>query len=284
MYPSQFFSLFPPFPRDEKVFVAMSFDHRFDARWEKVIVPAIGRIEVNGKPLEAHRVDARRVSDSILTEILTGISNARLVLADISTVTYADGKPIRSSNAMYEVGLAHAVRLPEEVLLFRSDSDHLLFDVANVRVNHYDPENQPDEAQEIMGVAVIDAIKELDLRRNLTVERAVTSLSFRDWLILFQIASGKVNHPVTRTMGDALSHASTVAAISRLLDMGILQTDYVSVTPELFSESTTKPIEEMIRYKITPFGEVVAARAAAKMITPELAKTLEKLDSEGSQP
>ena len=51
MYPAIFFGLFPPFPRDERAFVAMSFDPRFDARWKNVIVPAVRSVHVNDTPL-----------------------------------------------------------------------------------------------------------------------------------------------------------------------------------------------------------------------------------------
>lgn len=34
MYPRNYFDFFPPFPRNLRVFVAMSFDDRFKKRWE----------------------------------------------------------------------------------------------------------------------------------------------------------------------------------------------------------------------------------------------------------
>ena len=88
MYPQTYFGLFPPFPRENKVFVAMSFAPQFQARWKAVITPAIRSVMVNGKPLEPHRVDARQISDSVLTEILGGITNDRLIFADVSTISY----------------------------------------------------------------------------------------------------------------------------------------------------------------------------------------------------
>ena len=109
----------------------------FNKRWELVIAPAIKTVERNDLPLEPHRVDVKRVSDSILTEILNGVSNSLVIFADVSSFGEVEDKPIRNGNVMYEVGLAHATRLPEEVILFRSDSDELLFDVANVRINRY---------------------------------------------------------------------------------------------------------------------------------------------------
>jgi hypothetical protein len=148
MYPRNYFQLFPPFPREEKVFVAMSFDTRFDACWNQVIIPAIQAVHVNDVPLQPHRVDTHRIiRDSILTEILGGITNDRVIFADITSLGQLDSKPVHSSNVMYEVGLAHAVRLPEEVILFRADTDFLLFDVANVRVNTYDPDHDSDSAR-----------------------------------------------------------------------------------------------------------------------------------------
>lgn len=130
MYPAHVFSLFPPFPREDAVFIAMCFDSRFDARWRDVIAPAVQRIEVNNKRLKPVRVDTRKISDSILTEILSGVANSCLVWADITTIGHLNEKPIRNGNVMYEVGLAQAVRLPEEVILFRSDTDPLLFDTS----------------------------------------------------------------------------------------------------------------------------------------------------------
>src|SRR5439155_14340007 len=133
MYPNTYLSLFPPFPRDNRAFVAMSFDHRFDPRWANVLAPAISRVRVNGVPLEPRRVDMRKASDSVLTEILDGIARCRIFVGEVTPIGEIEGRPIRNANVLYEIGLAHATRLPQEVVLFRSDEQELLFDVANVR-------------------------------------------------------------------------------------------------------------------------------------------------------
>lgn len=108
MYPSTFFGLFPAFPKDQRGFVAMSFHPRFDARWEEVIAPAIRSVCINDVPLEAHRVDMQSASDSILKEVLDGIAGCCIFIADITAIGEVDGKAVRNSNVMYEVGLAHA--------------------------------------------------------------------------------------------------------------------------------------------------------------------------------
>lgn len=40
----------------------------------------------------------------------------------------------------------------------------LLFDVSNIRVNAYDPDNEPEKSQEIIIEAIISAFKEIDLK------------------------------------------------------------------------------------------------------------------------
>src|SRR5262245_4473198 len=110
MYPHTYFDLYPPFPHEPRVFVAMSFEDRFAPHYRDVLEPAIRSVRMDGKPLEPHRVDSRQIGDSILTEILQGIAHDVLFLADITTVGHLGGQPVRNANVMYELGVAHAVR------------------------------------------------------------------------------------------------------------------------------------------------------------------------------
>lgn len=87
----------------------MSFDPGHDDRWKRIFLPAIEGSTILGKNLRAVRVDVRNSGDSILTEIISGIAHAQLILADIS-VTHECEKGgelccYRNSNVMYEVGL-----------------------------------------------------------------------------------------------------------------------------------------------------------------------------------
>ncbi len=279
MYPANYFGLFPPFPREETVFVAMSFDPRFTHRWSEVIGPAIRNVQVSGKDLEPLRVDASRISESILTEILSGITNSRVVLADVTTLSHLEGRPVRNGNVMYEVGIAHAVRLPEEVLLFRSDSDSLLFDVANVRVNHYAPDERPEEAKSLISDSIVAALRELDLRRHLAVGRAAESLDFPSWWLLAETQSGQaVTHPEMRTMGQALGNASRAAAISRLLDLGAIRTSYLTLTPERYAEIKDSSDTHILTYECTEFGVAVFHEGLNRMgvLSPDMMAVLEK--------
>jgi len=277
MYPANFFVLFPPFPRDEKVFVAMSFDPCFDRRWHEVIDPGIRNVSVNDKRLEAVRVDTRKVSDSILTEILTGVANSRLVLADITTIGHLDERPVRNGNVMYEVGLAQAVRLPEEVILFRSDDDALLFDTSNIRINRYAPDDTPDQARSQVSDAIIAAIQELDLRRHMAVQKAVESLDFPSWWLLMKSKDG-IAHPEMRTVGQLVGNLERTNAIKRLLELGAIMTSYLKMTPELLNKIGDSTDVPLLKYQCTAFGEAIVREGADRigLFSPEIRTLLEK--------
>ena len=240
MYPLNLFSLFPPFPRENKVFVAMSFDREFDKRWKEVIIPGVKEISANETPLEPYRVDIGKSSDSITSEILSGISNCCLFLADITTIGKLDDNPIRNGNVMYEVGIAQAIRLPTEVILFRSDDDPLLFDVVTNRVNYYNPDDEPEEAKQKVQDAIISTSNEINLQKHLSVKQAVDSLDYSDLLTLIFSSRRDLNHPLPRTMKDALNNIDKINSIKRLLELGILNTQYKQLTFEVFNEFKDK--------------------------------------------
>lgn len=258
MYPANFYSLFPAFPRGTNVFVAMSFDPRFSARWENVIKPAVESLKLGDQQLIPVRVDARVVGDSILTEILQGIGSAQVVFADITSIGALDGRPVRNGNVMYEVGIAHAVRLPEEVLLFRSDVDSLLFDTANVRVNFYKPDEEPQESKRAVAEAIHQALREVDLRRHLAVKAAADSLDYPSFEVLFEChRASELLHPIRKTMGDTLASISRESAIQRLLGSGLLRAKpYLPSAAEL-QAFKSGPGSSLIRYEATPFGRAV---------------------------
>ena len=271
MYPLDVFALFPPFPREPKVFVAMSFDSIFKARWERVIIPAVGKLVRNGVRLSAHRVDTRRVADSIQMEIVMGIANCTSFFADVSTIGYLPAesqgplpRPVRNENVAYEVGLAQAVRLPEEVILFRSDKDSLGFDFANIRVNEYDPDGDPAGAIELMTAAIVSGLKEVELRRHASVRKAVDSLDAEEFMLLGEIAGRtKIGHPAAKTVGQSLGTAQRIRAINGLLESGAISLSVQKLTRE--SLHSEKEFESLFEYECTEFGREVAFESSLRL-------------------
>jgi len=65
-------------------------------------------------------------------------------------LAHCGDRAFRNENVLYEVGIAHSSRLPEEVIFFRSDNDKLLVDLANIRINSYDPDGDPKKSKELV--------------------------------------------------------------------------------------------------------------------------------------
>jgi hypothetical protein len=274
MYPAHLFNLFPPFPREEKVFVVMSFASQFQERWNNVIAPAIRDVG-----LESFRVDVRKISDSIMTDITKAISNHRLIFADISVMfIHEDGGrkyPVRNANVMYEVGLAQAVRLPEEVVLFRSDDKDLPFDVMNIRVNSYDPEGSPDEARAKVRDALQEALREVDQSKQLAVESAARRLVFAGYTVLVEAMNqGEVRSPTVKTEGEVLSNMFRIPAINALIEQGLLISDPLVMTPgtleNLKADEQVENLqaEKLMTYRVTPLGEAVFRAVNSKIFSP----------------
>lgn len=177
MYPSSYFSLIPAFPRNARAFVAMSFDPRFDARWNKVLIPALGALLHDEVPVQPFRIDLSRTSDAILTEILAAIGDSLVIVADITSTAELDGRAVRNANVLYEVGIAHAVRVPEEVVLLRSDQLRLDFDIAGVRVHSYDPDGDPDGATNFVTETVKASLTALSARKRTVLRVAAERLT-----------------------------------------------------------------------------------------------------------
>lgn len=274
MYPGEFFTLFPPFPRDDRVFVAMSFSPRFARRWTDVIEPAIKRlIPAGGVPLVPHRVDRTRAGDSILIEILREISRARLIIADVTTIGYVDGFAARNANVLYEVGLAHSVRLPEEIILIRSDSDPLPFDIANVRVHTYSPDSDPVSARDVLSGLMRDALGSVGLRRSIAVARAADSMDLEAWEVLFEADNGDIvhhpTHPDSVKQRGMLNAMLRAAAIQRLLQIGAIETEYHRLSEEFFGRQATRPKQELVSYQLTAFGRAIIRHSLEGMLAKD---------------
>jgi len=200
----------------------MSFDERFNSRWENVIKPAF-KEQINGVSLNPYRVNVSNISASILIDILEGIRSSRFILGDITPIGEIGGKPVCNGNVMYEIGIAQAIRLPEEVVLFSSDKyeteegdKKIPFDLLQIRVNDYDPDGNPEEASKHLRKIIIECLSEIDQNKSLFVKHAAESLDFDCLTVLFyahESPSKSVNPSI---------EIHEIMAISRLLELGLL--------------------------------------------------------------
>jgi hypothetical protein len=220
MHPNLYLQTFWRMKLKPQVFVAMSFDTRYKARFENVIAPAIRDITFNGVALQPHRVDLSKSGDSILSEINDGIAHSRLVLADVSSVgkDSVTGYPYRNANVMYEVGLAMTCRQPHEVLLVRDDNDKFLFDVSTIPHKRIDFTNI-DMARAELHDELLNRLKEDNHINDARVKKAISGLTGGEISLLKYIAS----LPPTCTWGRPIEgNVQEWVSIPRLLDKHLI--------------------------------------------------------------
>ncbi len=163
------------------------------------------------------------------------------ILRGITAVGEFKGKQIRPDNVMYELGIAQAARLPEELIIFRSDDSPLPFDFTNTRIHNYDPDSKPKEAREKVTNVIESAFDEINLQKHLAVKRAAESLDFNGWHLLNTAkVDGKLEHPIIHPLSlrdlltgrrDAPIKKDFINTIPRLLELGVISNQYTELTP-----------------------------------------------------
>jgi hypothetical protein len=285
MHPHTFYStLFEPQKRDE-VFVIMSFAPEFDERWLRVIEPCIREDLV----LKPHRVDYNVSGESILHDILDGIAHARLVLADItsSRMTDASGAvwPQRNGNVMLEVGWAQLMRVPDEVIVIRSDSDPSIFDLTQFRAFQYDPADVAGSRHWLAALAK-DRMRAVEQAASDHVSRCASSLDLACMVVLIHAAGDGISPPVTKNLGQVVGNMATVPAIARLLEMGALTTSFASTKPDMLHLSPADALNKLLRYRVTPFGMAVYRYCLERLglLAPAIVPLLQKMSQELTVP
>ena len=171
MYPKAYLDLFRDFERKPQVFVATPFSNRFEPRWTKIFRPAIEDCSL--KPL---RIKDKVIGDSIPTEILDGIGTSKLVLVDISTEYQSETKSFPNPNVMYELGIAHSIRLAEEVIVVKDErAMKAPFDINHIRWNEFS-EGRPAKARRLVRDLLRRATKEIDLLKDHIVAKTASAL------------------------------------------------------------------------------------------------------------
>jgi len=172
MYPKIYFDYFREFDRKSEVFVAMPFTNDFNHRWTEIFIPGIKKVG-----LIPVRVDFSTVSDSILIDILKGIGSSKFVLVDTSCQKNEGQCLGPNPNVMFELGIAQAIRLPEEVIVIRDEQSitENPFDISHIRYNKFDSQNIKASIS-LLSRLIIDAQRVLDITRDLIVERILKTL------------------------------------------------------------------------------------------------------------
>ncbi len=249
MYPREYFDTYWRGDLKNEVFVIMSFAPEFQPVWEQAIKPAI-EIDTVGTPF-ANRVDATVLAGSIITDILEGIAHAKLVFADISVCTAGRWEGQRNGNAMYELGLAHALRRAQELVVVRSDHEQVNFDIAAIRIQDYNLSDLP-AARKIFSLLLNDGLKQIDQVKHLKVTEAVERLEVETLHLMsllgkeeyFPSTSPKESEMENFMQKDILRNGS---ALRHLLSLDIIRFD-----PSV--------ADGKVVYRWTEFGKAVLSK------------------------
>ncbi|MGE3154510.1 MAG: hypothetical protein AB7G48_17720 [Nitrospiraceae bacterium] len=126
-----------------RAFVLMPFHQEFKRIYEDLIKPAL-----ESAGYEVERADSFMDQRNILRDVVRGISEARLVVADLTAV---------NPNVFYELGLCHGLRIP--TVLIAQSMEEVPFDLRSYRVISYS--TQYDEVHKLK-----DALREIGERHQ----------------------------------------------------------------------------------------------------------------------
>ena len=150
--------------------------------------------------------------------------------------------------------------------------------MSTIRINSYSPDADPDKAIDAVVDSLMGALKELDLRKHLTVQKAVEMLDYPSYFLLVESGQQDVSHPQMKSMRDVLSNSTRVTTISWLLEMGALRTKYLQSTPELLAQIGDSTDYDLLKYERTEFGEAIVQEAATRLgvFSPKMQEYFEK--------
>lgn len=211
MYPKKFWDEFRLKKYLDEIFVGMWFDEEnVRQRFNNIILKAIEQTGL--KPCFLKEIIT---GDSIPIDIMKGIIECKLVLFEISPVLSAEGTVIRNANVMYELGLAHTWRNPEEVIIIRDDGDELPFDIQSMGVVRYKIKEIGNSIEQIKNT-ILFRLNQVEKIQESSVRKAAESLNIQAYNLLV-VSKGKIFHDAT------LKDTDKILAIPLLLNLGLIE-------------------------------------------------------------
>jgi hypothetical protein len=119
-----------------RAFVIMPFDPEFDAVYTDLIAPPL-----QDAGFVVQRADDVADRQNVMVDVVRGIAEADLVIADLTTA---------NANVFYELGLAHAMGVPTILIAHQASAEDIPFDLRQYRTEFYETHFQ--RAKIIVGV------------------------------------------------------------------------------------------------------------------------------------
>ncbi len=256
MYAKFFFERFWAGDQKNELFVCMPFHDSFDSKFRNIISPSAEKAGFE----KAERVKEDWEANVITDRIFDGIANSKMVLFDL---TDDPKSPCQFSkringNVLYELGIANAMREPEDILLIRERSSvKIPFDISGLNINIYEGELEIDWLLSKLQKAMVKQKWYMSKR----VDAASKSIDEFAFEIMFQIGC---RPPGFNYFNIGAMLPEVRMSVLRLIDLGILW----------FATGIDERSHEHA-YRWTPFGRKVIKRLGIKLLTEEEFKATE---------
>lgn len=212
MYAKFFFERFWEGEQKNELFVCMSFHASLDGKFDKI---NIGAREAGFD--RAVRVKEDWDANVITDKIFDGIANSKMLLFDLSDDPGASENPKQANvNVLYELGVANAIREPQDILLIRGSSlGKIPFDVSGMTIN----EHKGDLITEWLVVKLKTALENQEWHKSKRVQAAAKSIDGEAIELMYNFGRNPedFNHFNTRGLP-----AEVKMSVLRLIDLGIL--------------------------------------------------------------
>ena len=256
MYAKFFFERFWAGEQRNELFVCMPFHDSFDIKFRNIMSPSAQKAGFE----KAERVKEDWEANVITDRIFDGIANSKMVLFDLTDDPKSPCQFSRqvNGNVLYELGIANAMREPEDILLIReSSSVKIPFDISGLNINIYEGELEIDW----LSSKLQKALEKQKWYMSKRVDAASKSIDEFAFEIMYQIGC---RPPGFNHFNIAGMPPEVRMSVLRLIDLGILW----------FATGIDERSREHA-YRWTPFGREVIKRLGIKLLTEEEFKATE---------
>jgi hypothetical protein len=219
MYPKLFFENFWSSGQKNEIFIGIPFDGEYNTKFQK-----IDRVAKSLGFDKANTVKEGIIAGDIIHEILDGIANSKTLLFDISDDTRWSKI---NENVTYELGIAHAMREPEDILVIRKKSEKpISFDFSHIRYHEYDVLGE-DWLKEKLN----DVIETQKWHKSKRINRIISLLDVTSLQFILCFGLNPLDHTSDHFHDGNIKDPIQKLAILRLLDLNIIYTamDYTGM-------------------------------------------------------
>ncbi|NQU99188.1 MAG: hypothetical protein HQ538_00460 [Parcubacteria group bacterium] len=243
--PKFYFDNFLIGDREKKLFVFMPFLPKCEERYNEVIKPVAGFMDLN-----IEKADDEKSGKEIMEKVFEGINDSRVLLFDLSKDERHNSKV--NPNVAYELGVARMVRSDTDILLITDMENiekEIFFDIRTMNIVKIGR----DFTKESFRSDIKQLFEKQEYYQDKRIEMVSKSIDGEGIALMYEHGRLPKGHKHFHARG--MSAEKKMSAL-RLLDLGIIRTEW-GCYQNGFEYA----------YHWTPFGEAVMKRMGINQIS-----------------